>query len=114
MPEKKVEPKIETPVSKNEFNEKTPVIVKTHAEETKEILDKAPRTDFLIPLFEGENEGAVETCQINGYPFIIKKGVMVNIPVPVANLLAEKYRIAGLAGRDKRIDRNSETENALG
>lgn len=84
------------------------------AAETKDILAKSPHVNFIVPLGEGENAGSSETVQINGYRLTIQKGVMVNIPVQVANLLAEKYRIAMTAGQDKRIDRASDVSEALG
>lgn len=84
------------------------------AEETKKILAKKPHTNFIVPLGEHEKEGAVEEVQINGYKFTIKKGVLVNIPVPVANLIAEKYKINMEAGKDKLADRASDVSEALG
>ena len=72
---------------------------------TKYILDNSEHTNFILPLAEGENNGAYDTANINGYKLTIKKGVMVNIPVAVAQLFAEKYRIAMTAGEDKRADR---------
>lgn len=62
--------------------------------DAKAILDAAPKTQFMIPLESNEKDGAVETVSINGYPYIIKKGHLVTIPVPVANMLANKYRVA--------------------
>lgn len=81
--------------------------------QTKAILAKAPHTNFIIPLAEGEQPGAYETVQINGYGLTIKKGTLVNIPMPVAHLLAEKYRIAMEAGRSMRIDRDTKVDEAL-
>ena len=72
---------------------------------TKYILDNSEHTNFILPLAEGENNGAYDTANINGYKLTIKKGVMVNIPVAVAQLFAEKYRIAMTVGEDKRADR---------
>jgi len=81
--------------------------------ETKAILEKSPHINFLIPLVEGEAPGAFEEPQINGFKMKVPKGIMVNIPLPIANLLAEKYRINMEAGKDKRIDRSSEVSDAL-
>lgn len=81
--------------------------------ETKEILAKGPHTNFIIPLAEGEAVGSFETVQINGYKLTIQKGTMVNIPVSVANILAEKYRIAMTAGQDKKVDRAPDVQDAL-
>ena len=81
--------------------------------QTKEILSKSPHVNFIIPRTDTEPANAVETVQINGYRLTIQKGVMVNIPVQVANLLAEKYRIAMTAGQDKRIDTSADKQKAL-
>jgi len=81
--------------------------------ETKTILDNSEHVNFIVPLAEGEAPGSFEEPQINGYKMKVPKGEMVNIPIQVANLLAEKYRIAMSAGKDKRIDRSSEVSDAL-
>jgi len=81
------------------------------AEQTKYILDRSPKVSFLIPQVEGEI--GVETVQINEYRLTIQKNVLVDIPVQVANILAEKYKINMTAGADKRIDRTSDVSEAL-
>ena len=47
----------------------------------------------MIPLMEGEKPGSVETAQINGHKYTLKKGTMVEVPEPVAKLLANKYKV---------------------
>lgn len=79
----------------------------------KEHLAKQPKVAFLIPLSEGEKNGAFETVQINGYRMVIKKGTMVQIPQQVAEILADHYRISSEAGQDYRIDRDSKVKDAL-
>lgn len=81
--------------------------------QTKYILEHGPHVDFILPLADGEAQGAYETVQINGYKLTIKKGEMVNIPKAFAMLLAEKYRINMTAGKEMRIDGNTEKEKAL-
>ena len=102
--------------------EETPVVkkpeVKTATEvdvvaETKRILDASPHVDFIIPPAEGDPKGAAETVQINGYKLTIMKGVKVNIPEAVANLLAEKYRINMMAGSDSVVNRRADIQEAL-
>lgn len=61
--------------------------------DTKTILDAAPKVSFLVPRTEGEDPRVTETVQINGYKYEIKKGHMVEIPKPVADLLARKYQV---------------------
>ncbi len=79
--------------------------------QTKYILDNSEHINFIVPLQPGETE--FETVQINGYKLTIKKNVMVSIPRQVADILAEKYRIAMTVGEDKRIDRRSDISEAL-
>jgi hypothetical protein len=79
--------------------------------QTKYILDNSEHVNFIVPQQEGEI--GEETVQINGYKLTIKKNVMVNIPIQVGNLLAEKYRIGMTAGQEKRIDRASDVTDAL-
>lgn len=81
--------------------------------QTKYILENSPQTNFIIPLAEGEAPGTFEEPQINGYKVKVPKGTMVNIPIQIANILAEKYRIQMTAGQEKRIDRASDVSEAL-
>lgn len=106
-------PETTTPPADGAIKAPKPVVGKSPASavnediisKTKRILyEKHPLTNFIIPLGESEKPGAVETVQINGYGLTIQKGVMVQIPLPVAKLLAEKYRIAMVAGQEKRLD----------
>lgn len=83
------------------------------AAETKRKLMAGPKTMFMIPLAPGEKEGATEMVQLNGFKLTIKKGAMVEIPVPMANILAAHYRIEMSAGSDKRLDRSEDVAKAL-
>lgn len=80
---------------------------------TRKKLMEGPKTMFVIPLAPGEKEGATEMVQINGFKLTIKKGAMVEIPVPCAKVLADHYRIEMSAGSEKRIDRSEEVAAAL-
>ena len=73
---------------------------------TEEQLAKKPKVSFIIPLGEGEAEGAFEIVNLNGYQLTIKKGDYVEIPKPIADLLAAHYRINMTAGREYRLDGN--------
>ena len=87
--------------------------IKDLAEQTKQILAKQPKVNFIIPLADGESPDAEDTVQINSYKLTIKKGVMVELPQAVAQLLAEKYRIQMTAGAEHRIDRKEDVREAL-
>lgn len=83
--------------------------------QTKYILDNSEQVNFVVPLADSELPGAYETTQINGYRLVLRKGDMVKIPIQVAMLIAEKYKIAMNAGSEKRLDNASkETTDALG
>ena len=73
-----------------EVNHLTPEGV---ALETKRKLSLEPRVTMMIPLDTGEKSPAYRSVIINGYPFHIKKNTMVELPISVANLLKESYRI---------------------
>lgn len=83
------------------------------SQQMKEHLAKQPKVAFLIPLSDGEKNGAYETVQINGYRMVIKKGTMVQIPQQVAEILADHYRISSEAGQEYRMDRDDKTKDAL-
>lgn len=68
---------------------------------TKAALAEAPKTKWLIQLAPGERPGAVETVTINGYRLSIRKGVLVEIPVPVAEILAAHYNVLSEVAADK-------------
>ena len=46
-----------------------------------------PKVQVVIPLQQGEKPGAVEIVQINGVTLNVKKGVMVALPRPFAELV---------------------------
>ena len=71
----------------------------------KASLDQQPKVSFLIPLGFKEKKGTIETVILNGYRFEIKKGVMVQIPKQVAEVLAESYELEMDAGEQFRTDR---------
>lgn len=83
------------------------------AKAMKKHLDAQPKVDFYIPLSDTEKEGAHEVVQLNGYKFVIKKGVFVSLPKQVAEILADHYRITMEVGKDMRIDRKSDVIDAL-
>jgi hypothetical protein len=80
--------------------------------QTKYILTNSEQVSFIIPKIEGEV--GEETVQINGYRLTIQKGAMVSVPIQVANLLAEKYKIALSAGSKYKADRAADVSQALG
>lgn len=60
---------------------------------TKKALAAAPTTKWIVNLAPGERPGATIAVTINGYRLSVKKGVLVDIPVPVAKILAKHYNV---------------------
>lgn len=114
---KKAEEKVEKPAETKPADDKNKLggaeAYMKGIENTKDILAKSPHVNFLIPLADGEKPGAADTVQINGYRLTIKKGELVNVPIQVAKLLAEKYKVNMEAGREKLIDRANDIQDAL-
>ncbi len=61
--------------------------------DTKILLAAAPKAMFYVPLAPGEPAGSEEIVQINGYKLTIKKGNMVELPMPCVQMLANKYKV---------------------
>jgi len=108
-----VNPNAEKEKEKAKADPKKPQETSDIVAQTKAILAKKPKVNFIIPLGEFEKPGAYDTVQINGYRLVIKKGVMVEIPLPVAELLANKYKIQLEAGNEAKIDRSADVQDAL-
>lgn len=85
-----------------------------HARRSKHELITGPQTQFMIPLQPGEKPGATETVSLNGYRINIKKNTIVTIPVPMAQIIAEKYQVEMEAGSHMLFDRDDEHVEALG
>lgn len=58
----------------------------------KEKLAKQPKFPFFIPLDPGEVKGAYRPVIINGYRCEVKKGVMVQLPESIYQLLLQSYQ----------------------
>lgn len=79
----------------------------------KKNLDAEPTTMFMIPLSEGEKAGTVHDVFINGYIYSVPKGRMVTIPMSVANILSNHYKVTLEAGQDSRIDQDDDKVEAF-
>lgn len=80
----------------------------------KAYLDSCEKINFYIPLAPGEKKGqAYESVNLNGYRMEIKKGMQVQIPVPVAERLADFLNIDSI-GEQYRLDADAKRQEALG
>lgn len=88
------------------------------AAKMKAHLDKQPKVAVMIPLEVGVAPEVAEkvpfVVNMNGYRFQIKRGTFVEVPRQVAEMVKERLESEGKIGRDKRIDRDQNTLDALG
>lgn len=77
----------------------------TDQEIIKDKLSKQPKVRIIIPREKGESEGSYETVQINGYTLQIKKGVYVEVPQQVADIIMDSLDQTekALAEASKRV-----------
>lgn len=61
--------------------------MKQHVLTTKMMLDKQPKVKVRLPKPADSKDPNYETVQINGYTFTIMKGVEVEVPKEVAEIL---------------------------
>jgi hypothetical protein len=50
-------------------------------------------------------DGNVEPVQLNGFKYLVPKGVLIQVPKQVAEVLSKSYRITSEAGRNMLVDR---------
>jgi hypothetical protein len=90
------------------------IVANKRREDTAKRLMAQPKVMFMVPKTPGEADGlAYEAVTIDGLRSEIRKGVMVEVPRQIAEILAEKYRIELSAGSHKRIDGSQDKLNAL-
>lgn len=89
----------------------------TKAMLTKKALDAQPKVMVFIPFEAGENAATAAKIKlpvnINGYQFDIPRGVAVNVPMQVAEMVKERLESEGKAGRSARIDASEDRQIAL-
>ena len=72
------------------------------AKRMKEVLCSQPTVTFQVPLAEGEKT-THEVVIINGYKLLIKKGVTVELPKQVAQLISDHYRLTLEAVNSRKV-----------
>jgi hypothetical protein len=118
--------KVEQPVEAPQGDE--PVVAKSEsrnggAEEAdfnktagdmKALLDAQPKVRVLVPLENGEKLGEFLPVNINGYRLNVPKGVLIDVPQTVAEIISESLNIyEHNAASAMRADRNDEVSSAL-
>ena len=89
----------------------------TKAMFAKKALDAQPKVMVFVPFEAGENAAQAAKIKlpvnINGYQFDIPRGVAVNVPMQVAEMIKERLESEGKAGRSARIDASEDRQIAL-
>lgn len=87
------------------------------ARQMKEHLEKQPKVSIMIPFEAGENpENGKKVpfhVNLNGYAMNIPRGVYVQVPQQVADVIKERLESEGKIGSQWRIDRDQNKLNAL-
>ena len=87
-----------------------------HAEKAlqmKENLNKQQKVRMFLPLEGTEKPGAFVPVTLNGYRLNVPKGVYVDVPEQVADVLRESFDQTEAALRQNRIDLDSSKTTAL-
>lgn len=81
-------------------------------------LEKQPKVSIMIPLEQGVPPEAADkipfVVNLNGYRLAIKRGVFVQVPQQVAEIVQERLESEGKIGSEYRLDRNPDKQAALG
>ncbi len=113
-PEAPVEPEPKGKVSEREVEKQW----RGDALKMKEHLAKQRKVSIMIPLEVGVAPEVAEkipfVVNMNGYRFSIKRGVFVEVPEQVADMIKARLESEGKIGRNLRIDRDQKTLEALG
>lgn len=83
------------------------------AERMKTHLAKQPKVTMYLPLEGKEKPGILYPVNLNGYRLNIPKGVYVDIPQQVADLLKESFLQTQEAGKEFRIDLDEKKSEKL-
>jgi hypothetical protein len=116
--EKELDKKIEAtrflkPMSE-ERRQEVEEIHQSKSEIMKRQLEKQPKVRMFVPLQGMEKAGTVHPVVMNGYRLNVPKGVYVDLPQQVADLLKNSFQQTEAAGAAFRLDlSNKEKQEAL-
>jgi hypothetical protein len=80
--------------------------------ETGYKLSLEPKVSIFIPRVKGDPAGAAETATVNGYKYVIKKGVRVLLPRTVGKIIDNHLMSEDLL-IDESIENNEDKKSAL-
>lgn len=84
---------------------------KSKEQAMKEHLAKQPKVRMYIPLEGAEKVGTVYPVVMNGYRLNVPKGVYVDVPQPVADILRTSLQQTEEAGAQYRLDKAPKERN---
>lgn len=91
--------------------------LRTDAQKMKAHLDAQPKVSIMIPFDAGVNPEQAKKIpfhvNLNGYAIDIPKGVYVEVPKQVAEIIKERLESEGKIGSEWRIDRDANKQQAL-
>lgn len=68
------------------------VVLTSKAKQMKAKLDKEDKVAVFVPLSNGEKPGVTQPITLNGYPMHIPKGVHLEVPKTVADVISTKQK----------------------
>lgn len=104
-------------VNEQVASKKADVALRNDAKSMKAHLDKQPKVSIMIPFEVGENpingKNVPFHCNLNGYALDIPRGVYVDVPLQIADMIKERLESEGKIGAEWRLDRNADKQEAL-
>lgn len=88
------------------------------AKKMKDHLEAQTKVSIMIPFEVGENPETGKKVpfhvNLNGYAMNIPRGVYVEVPMQIADIIKARLESEGKIGADWRIDRDARKQEALG
>lgn len=107
-----------TEAQEREGQRKADKALKESARQMKEALDAQPKVSMMIPFDPGvKPEDATKIpfhINLNGYVMNLPRGVYIDVPKQVADVIRERLESEGKIGKEWRTDRDQKTQEALG
>lgn len=83
------------------------------AEIMRHKLASQPKVAIIIPLSPGEKEGSTESVILNGYRINVRKGIYVQVPQQVAQVIMESQQMTQEAINNYFLMDGSGVSNAM-
>lgn len=83
------------------------------AHKMRDILHAQPKAWTYVPLGPGEKADSMLPVGINGYFVYIRKGVMVEVPYQIAQMVADSFNQDRLIGAEHDLSQNEDKQRAL-